>query len=229
MARKKVEEVIDEEKELELKVEEVIDEEKIDQKDCTLEDILEIKDKKSALENEIKSHEMRIKNIGNELKVLNKDIENLEKVNFTKELSEGESKKLETKKLEVVELNRQLKVKIDKIEECKKEVEEYDAVLKEFAITQYRKIVEKEIKLQDDRYEHIFEIKKSIDKIIRHEKDLIDEEKHIIELKQTLLNIVQIPDNIEIPIKSAPMQAGQRKEIVSKVRDLSLYLSKKVK
>jgi hypothetical protein len=43
------------------------------------------------------------------------------------------------------------------------------------------------------------------------------------------LNIVQIPDNIEIPIKSAPMQAGQRKEIVSKVRDLSLYLSKKVK
>lgn len=229
MARKKVEEVIEEEKELELKVEEVIEEEKIDQKDCTLEDILEIKDKKSTLENEIKSHEMRIKNIGNELKVLNKDIENLEKVNFTKELSEEETKKLETKKLEVVELNRQLKVKIDKTEECKKEVEEYDAVLKEFAITQYRKIVEKEIKLQDDRYEHIFEIKKSVDKIIQHEKDLIDEEKHIIELKQTLLNIVQIPDNIEIPIKSAPMQAGQRKEIVSKVRDLSLYLSKKVK
>ena len=229
MARKKVEEVIEEEKELELKVEEVIEEEKIDQKDCTLEDILEIKDKKSTLENEIKSHEMRIKNIGNELKVLNKDIENLEKVNFTKELSEDESKKLETKKLEVVELKRQLKVKIDKIEECKKEVGEYDSVLKEFAITQYRKIVEKEIKLQDDRYEHIFEIKKSVDKIMQHEKDLIDEEKHIIELKQTLLNIVQIPDNIEIPIKSAPMQAGQRKEIVSKVRDLSLYLSKKVK
>lgn len=229
MARKKVEEVIEEEKELELKVEEVIEEEKINQEDCTLEDILEIKDKKSTLENEIKSHELRIKNIGNELKVLNKDIENLEKVNFTKELSEEETKKLETKKLEVVELNRQLKVKIDKIEECKKEVEEYDSVLKEFAITQYRKIVEKEIKLQDDRYEHIFEIKKSVDKIIQHEKDLIDEEKHIIELKQTLLNIVQIPDNIEIPIKSAPMQAGQRKEIVSKVRDLSLYLSKKVK
>lgn len=229
MARKKVEEVIEEEKELELKVEEVIEEEKINQEDCTLEDILEIKDKKSTLENEIKSHELRIKNIGNELKVLNKDIENLEKVNFTKELSEEETKKLETKKLEVVELNRQLKVKIDKIEECKKEVEEYDSVLKEFAITQYRKIVEKEIKLQDDRYEHIFEIKKSVDKIIQHEKDLIDEEKHIIELKQTLLNIIQIPDNIEIPIKSAPMQAGQRKEIVSKVRDLSLYLSKKVK
>lgn len=229
MARKKVEEVIEEEKELELKVEEVIEEEKINQEDCTLEDILEIKDKKSTLENEIKSHELRIKNIGNELKVLNKDIENLEKVNFTKELSEEETKKLETKKLEVVELNRQLKVKIDKIEECKKEAEEYDAVLKEFAITQYRKIVEKEIKLQDDRYEHIFEIKKSVDKIIQHEKDLIDEEKHIIELKQTLLNIIQIPDNIEIPIKSAPMQAGQRKEIVSKVRDLSLYLSKKVK
>jgi chromosome segregation ATPase len=229
MVRIKVEEVIEEEKELELKVEEVIEEEKIDQKDCTLEDILEIKDKKSTLENEIKSHELRIKNIGNELKVLNKDIENLEKINFTKELSEEESKKLETKKLEIVELNRQLKVKIDKIEECKKEVEEYDSVLKEFAITQYRKIVEKEIKLQDDRYEHIFEIKKSIDKIMQHEKDLIDEEKHIIELKQTLLNIVQIPDNIEIPVKSAPMQAGQRKEIVSKVRDLSLYLSKKVK
>ena len=229
MARKKVEEIIEEEKGLELKVEEIIEEEKIDQKDCTLEDILEIKDKKSTLENEIKSHELRIKNIGNELKVLNKDIENLEKINFTKELSEDESKKLETKKLEVVELNRQLKVKIDKIEECKKEAEEYDSVLKEFAITQYRKIVEKEIKLQDDRYEHMFEIKKSVDKIMQHEKDLIDEEKHIIELKQTLLNIVQIPDNIEIPIKSAPMQAGQRKEIVSKVRDLSLYLSKKVK
>ena len=115
MARKKVEEVIEEEKELELKVEEVIEEEKINQEDCTLEDILEIKNKKSTLENEVKSHEMRIKNIGNELKVLNKDIENLEKVNFTKELSEDETKKLETKKLEAVELNRQLKVKIDKI------------------------------------------------------------------------------------------------------------------
>jgi len=87
MARKKVEEVIEEEKELELKVEEVIEEEKINQEDCTLEDILEIKNSKSTLENEVKSHEMRIKNIGNELKVLNKDIENLEKVNFTKELS----------------------------------------------------------------------------------------------------------------------------------------------
>ena len=69
MARKKVEEAIEEEKELELKVEEVIEEEKIYHKDCTLEDILEIKDKKSTLENEIKSHELRIKNIGNELKV----------------------------------------------------------------------------------------------------------------------------------------------------------------
>ena len=146
MARKKVEEVVEEEKELELKVEEVVEEENINQEDCTLEDILEIKNSKSTLENEVKSHEMRIKNIGNELKVLNKDIENLEKVNFTKELSEDETKKLETKKLEVVELNRQLKVKIDKIEECKKEIKEYEIVLKEFAIAQYRKIVEKEIK-----------------------------------------------------------------------------------
>ena len=77
MARKKVEEVIEEEKELELKVEEVIEEEKINQEDCTLEDILEIKNKKSTLENEVKSHEMRIKNIGNELKVLNKSLLNL--------------------------------------------------------------------------------------------------------------------------------------------------------
>ena len=229
MARKKVEEVIEEEKELELKVEEVIEEEKIDHKDCTLEDILEIKDKKSTLENEIKSHELRIKNIGNELKILNKDIENLEKVNFTKELSEDETKKLETKKLEVVELNRQLKVKIEKIEESKKVIQEYEDILKEFAIAQYRKIVEKEIKLQDDRYEHIFEIKKSIDKIIQHESDLLDEEKHIIELKQTLSSIVQIPNNIELPVKPVPMQAGQRKEIISKVKDLNLYLSKKVK
>ena len=242
MARKKVEEVIEEEKELELKVEEVIEEEKIevietekveeekiDHKDCTLEDILEIKDKKSTLENEIKSHELRIKNIGNELKVLNKDIENLEKVNFTKELSEDETKKLEIKKLEVAELNRQLKVKIEKIEDSKKSIQEYENVLKEFAITQYRRIVEKEIKLQDDRYEHIFEIKKSIDKIIKHESDLLDEEKHIIELKQTLSSIVQIPNNIELPIKPVPMQAGQRKEIISKVKDLNLYLSKKVK
>ena len=229
MARKKVEEVIEEEKELELKVEEVIEEEKIDQKDCTLEDILEIKNKKSTLENEVKSHEMRIKNIGNELKVLNKDIENLEKVNFTKELSEDETKKLETKKLEVIELNRQLKVKIDKIEECKKEIKEYEIVLKEFAITQYRKIVEKEIKLQDDRYGHIFEIKKAIDKIVQYEAELLEEEKHIIDLKLTLSNTVQIPNNIELPTKLVPMQAGQRKEIISKVKDLSLYLSKKVK
>ena len=229
MARKKVEEVIEEEKELELKVEEVIEEEKIDQKDCTLEDILEIKNKKSTLENEVKSHEMRIKNIGNELKVLNKDIENLEKVNFTKELSEDETKKLETKKLEVVELNRQLKVKIDKIEECKKEIKEYEIVLKEFAIAQYRKIVEKEIKLQDDRYGHIFEIKKAIDKIVQYEAELLEEEKHIIDLKLTLSNTVQIPNNIELPTKLVPMQAGQRKEIISKVKDLSLYLSKKVK
>ena len=229
MARKKVEEVIEEEKELELKVEEVIEEEKINQEDCTLEDILEIKNKKSTLENEVKSHEMRIKNIGNELKVLNKDIENLEKVNFTKELSEDETKKLETKKLEVVELNRQLKVKIDKIEECKKEIKEYEIVLKEFAITQYRKIVEKEIKLQDDRYGHIFEIKKAIDKIVQYEAELLEEEKHIIDLKLTLSNTVQIPNNIELPTKLVPMQAGQRKEIISKVKDLSLYLSKKVK
>ena len=206
MARKKVEEVVEEEKELELKVEEVVEEEKINQEDCTLEDILEIKNKKSTLENEVKSHEMRIKNIGNELKVLNKDIENLEKVNFTKELSEDETKKLETKKLEVVELNRQLKVKIDKIEECKKE-----------------------IKLQDDRYGHIFEIKKAIDKIVQYEAELLEEEKHIIDLKLTLSNTVQIPNNIELPTKSVPMQAGQRKEIISKVKDLSLYLSKKVK
>ena len=229
MARKKVEEVIEEEKELELKVEEVIEEEKINQEDCTLEDILEIKNKKSTLENEVKSHEMRIKNIGNELKVLNKDIENLEKVNFTKELSEDETKKLETKKLEVIELNRQLKVKIDKIEECKKEIKEYEIVLKEFAIAQYRKIVEKEIKLQDDRYGHIFEIKKAIDKIIQYEAELLEEEKHIIDLKLTLSNTVQIPNNIELPTKLVPMQAGQRKEIISKVKDLSLYLSKKVK
>ena len=229
MARKKVEEVIEEEKELELKVEEVIEEEKINQEDCTLEDILEIKNKKSTLENEVKSHEMRIKNIGNELKVLNKDIENLEKVNFTKELSEDETKKLETKKLEVVELNRQLKVKIDKIEECKKEIKEYEIVLKEFAIAQYRKIVEKEIKLQDDRYGHIFEIKKAIDKIVQYEAELLEEEKHIIDLKLTLSNTVQIPNNIELPTKLVPMQAGQRKEIISKVKDLSLYLSKKVK
>ena len=172
---------------------------------------------------------MRIKNIGNELKVLNKDIENLEKVNFTKELSEDETKKLETKKLEVVELNRQLKVKIDKIEEYKKEIKEYEIVLKEFAIAQYRKIVEKEIKLQDDRYGHIFEIKKAIDKIIQYEAELLDEEKHIIDLKLTLSNTVQIPNNIELPTKSVQMQAGQRKEIISKVKDLSLYLSKKVK
>ena len=184
---------------------------------------------KSTLENEVKSHEMRIKNIGNELKVLNKDIENLEKVNFTKELSEDETKKLETKKLEVVELNRQLKVKIDKIEECKKEIKEYEIVLKEFAITQYRKIVEKEIKLQDDRYGHIFEIKKAIDKIVQYEAELLEEEKHIIDLKLTLSNTVQIPNNIELPTKLVPMQAGQRKEIISKVKDLSLYLSKKVK
>lgn len=229
MARKKVEEVIEEEKELELKVEEVIEEEKINQEDYTLEDILEIKNKKSTLENEVKSHEMRIKNIGNELKVLNKDIENLEKVNFTKELSEDETKKLETKKLEVVELNRQLKVKIDKIEECKKEIKEYEIVLKEFAIAQYRKIVEKEIKLQDDRYGHIFEIKKAIDKIVQYEAELLEEEKHIIDLKLTLSNTVQIPNNIELPTKLVPMQAGQRKEIISKVKDLSLYLSKKVK
>ena len=229
MARKKVEEVVEEEKELELKVEEVIEEEKINQEDCTLEDILEIKNKKSTLENEVKSHEMRIKNIGNELKVLNKDIENLEKVNFTKELSEDETKKLETKKLEVVELNRQLKVKIDKIEECKKEIKEYEIVLKEFAIAQYRKIVEKEIKLQDDRYGHIFEIKKAIDKIVQYEAELLEEEKHIIDLKLTLSNTVQIPNNIELPTKLVPMQAGQRKEIISKVKDLSLYLSKKVK
>ena len=229
MARKKVEEVIEEEKELELKVEEVIEEEKINQEDCTLEDILEIKNKKSTLENEVKSHEMRIKNIGNELKVLNKDIENLEKVNFTKELSEDETKKLETKKLEVIELNRQLKVKIDKIEECKKEIKEYEIVLKEFAIAQYRKIVEKEIKLQDDRYGHIFEIKKAIDKIVQYEAELLEEEKHIIDLKLTLSNTVQIPNNIELPTKLVPMQAGQRKEIISKVKDLSLYLSKKVK
>ena len=229
MARKKVEEVVEGEKELELKVEEVIEEEKIDQKDCTLEDILEIKNSKSTLENEVKSHEMRIKNIGNELKVLNKDIENLEKVNFTKELSEDETKKLETKKLEVVELNRQLKVKIDKIEECKKEIKEYEIVLKEFAIAQYRKIVEKEIKLQDDRYGHIFEIKKAIDKIVQYEAELLEEEKHIIDLKLTLSNTVQIPNNIELPTKLVPMQAGQRKEIISKVKDLSLYLSKKVK
>lgn len=229
MARKKVEEVVEEEKELELKVEEVVEEEKINQEDCTLEDILEIKNKKSTLENEVKSHEMRIKNIGNELKVLNKDIENLEKVNFTKELSEDETKKLETKKLEVVELNRQLKVKIDKIEECKKEIKEYEIVLKEFAITQYRKIVEKEIKLQDDRYGHIFEIKKAIDKIVQYEAELLEEEKHIIDLKLTLSNTVQIPNNIELPTKLVPMQAGQRKEIISKVKDLSLYLSKKVK
>ena len=78
-------------------------------------------------------------------------------------------------------------------------------------------------------YEHIFEIKKSIDKIIQHECDLLDEEKHIIELKQTLSSIVQIPNNIELPIKPVPMQAGQRKEIISKVKDLNLYLSKKVK
>ena len=225
MARKKVGEVVEEEKELELKVEE----EKINQEDCTLEDILEIKNKKSTLENEVKSHEMRIKNIGNELKVLNKDIENLEKVNFTKELSEDETKKLETKKLEVVELNRQLKVKIDKIEEYKKEIKEYEIVLKEFAIAQYRKIVEKEIKLQDDRYGHIFEIKKAIDKIVQYEAELLEEEKHIIDLKLTLSNTVQIPYNIELPTKSVPMQAGQRKEIISKVKDLSLYLSKKVK
>ena len=229
MARKKVEEVIEEEKELELKVEEVVEEEKINQEDCTLEDILEIKNKKSTLENEVKSHEMRIKNIENELKVLNKDIENLEKVNFTKELSEDETKKLETKKLEVVELNRQLKVKIDKIEECKKEIKEYEIVLKEFAIAQYRKIVEKEIKLQDDRYGHIFEIKKAIDKIVQYEAELLEEEKHIIDLKLTLSNTVQIPNNIELPTKLVPMQAGQRKEIISKVKDLSLYLSKKVK
>jgi len=229
MARKKVEEVVEEEKELELKVEEVIEEEKIDQKDCTIEDILEIKNSKSTLENEVKSHEMRIKNIGNELKVLNKDIENLEKVNFTKELSEDETKKLETKKLEVIELNRQLKVKIDKIEECKKEIKEYEIVLKEFAIAQYRKIVEKEIKLQDDRYGHIFEIKKAIDKIVQYEAELLEEEKHIIDLKLTLSNTVQIPNNIELPTKLVPMQAGQRKEIISKVKDLSLYLSKKVK
>ena len=229
MARKKVEEVIEEEKELELKVEEVIEEEKIDQKDCTLEDILEIKNKKSTLENEVKSHEMRIKNIGNELKVLNKDIENLEKVNFTKELSEDETKKLETKKLEVVELNRQLKVKIDKIEECKKEIKEYEIVLKEFAIKKKRKIVEKEIKLQDDRYGHIFEIKKAIDKIVQYEAELLEEEKHIIDLKLTLSNTVQIPNIIELPTNLVPMQAGQRKEIISKVKDLSLYLSKKVK
>lgn len=229
MARKKVEEVVEEEKELELKVEEVIEEEKINQEDCTLEDILEIKNKKSTLENEVKSHEMRIKNIGNELKILNKDIENLEKVNFTKELSEDETKKLETKKLEVVELNRQLKVKIDKIEECKKEIKEYEIVLKEFAIAQYRKIVEKEIKLQDDRYGHIFEIKKAIDKIVQYEAELLEEEKHIIDLKLTLSNTVQIPNNIELPTKLVPMQAGQRKEIISKVKDLSLYLSKKVK
>lgn len=229
MARKKVEEVVEEEKELELKVEEVIEEEKINQEYCTLEDILEIKNKKSTLENEVKSHEMRIKNIGNELKILNKDIENLEKVNFTKELSEDETKKLETKKLEVVELNRQLKVKIDKIEECKKEIKEYEIVLKEFAITQYRKIVEKEIKLQDDRYGHIFEIKKAIDKIVQYEAELLEEEKHIIDLKLTLSNTVQIPNNIELPTKLVPMQAGQRKEIISKVKDLSLYLSKKVK
>ena len=229
MARKKVEEVVKEEKELELKVEEVVKEEKINQEDCTLEDILEIKNKKSTLENEVNSHEMRIKNIGNELKVLNKDIENLEKVNFTKELSEDETKKLETKKLEVVELNRQLKVKIDKIEECKKEIKEYEIVLKEFAIAQYRKIVEKEIKLQDDRYGHIFEIKKAIDKIVQYEAELLEEEKHIIDLKLTLSNTVQIPNNIELPTKSVQMQAGQRKEIISKVKDLSLYLSKKVK
>ena len=229
MARKKVEEVVEEEKELESKVEEVVEEEKINQEDCTLEDILEIKNKKSTLENEVKSHEMRIKNIGNELKVLNKDIENLEKVNFTKELSEDETKKLETKKLEVVELNRQLKVKIDKIEECKKEIKEYEIVLKEFAIAQYRKIVEKEIKLQDDRYGHIFEIKKAIDKIVQYEAELLEEEKHIIDLKLTLSNTVQIPNNIELPTKLVPMQAGQRKEIISKVKDLSLYLSKKVK
>ena len=224
MARKKVEEVVEEEKELELKVEEAVEEERINQEDCTLEDILEIKNKKSTLENEVKSHEMRINNIGNELKVLNKDIENLEKVNFTKELSEDE-----TKKLEVVELNRQLKVKIDKIEECKKEIKEYEIVLKEFAIAQYRKIVEKEIKLQDDRYGHIFEIKKAIDKIVQYEAELLEEEKHIIDLKLTLSNTVQIPNNIELPTKSVPMQAGQRKEIISKVKDLSLYLSKKVK
>ena len=108
---------------------------------------------------------------------------NLEKVKFTKELSEDETKKLETKKLEVVELNRQIKVKIDKIEECKKEIKEYEIVLKEFAITQYRKIVEKEIKLQDDRYGHIFEIKKAIDKIVQYEAELLEEEKHIIDLK----------------------------------------------
>ena len=225
----KVGEVVEEEKELELKVGEVVEEEKINQEDCTLEDILEIKNKKSTLENEVKSHEMRIKNIGNELKVLNKDIENLEKVNFTKELSEDETKKLETKKLEVIELNRQLKVKIDKIEECKKEIKEYEIVLKEFAITQYRKIVEKEIKLQDDRYGHIFEIKKAIDKIVQYEAELLEEEKHIIDLKLTLSNTVQIPNNIELPTKLVPMQAGQRKEIISKVKDLSLYLSKKVK